>query len=54
MPGATGAKAFRALHHGRTPGDSLIPSGPWDAASARVFTDAGFAALATPSAGVAG
>lgn len=27
--------------------------GPWDAASARVFADAGFPALATPSAGVA-
>jgi len=27
--------------------------GPWDAVSARVFVDAGFPALATPSAGVA-
>ncbi|WKX74271.1 isocitrate lyase/phosphoenolpyruvate mutase family protein [Streptomyces sp. XD-27] len=49
---ASGAAAFRALHHGRTPGDPLILPGPWDAASARVFADAGFAALATPSAGV--
>jgi len=45
--------SFRALHHGRAPGDPLILPGPWDAASARVFADAGFAALATPSAGVA-
>ncbi|WP_255954100.1 isocitrate lyase/PEP mutase family protein [Streptomyces odontomachi] len=44
---------FRALHHGRLPDDPLILPGPWDAASARVLADAGFAALATPSAGVA-
>ncbi|HWU09554.1 MAG TPA: isocitrate lyase/phosphoenolpyruvate mutase family protein [Streptomyces sp.] len=44
---------FRALHHGRPPGDPLVLPGPWDAASARVFEDAGFPALATPSAGVA-
>ncbi|MEU0833727.1 isocitrate lyase/phosphoenolpyruvate mutase family protein [Streptomyces sp. NPDC005969] len=44
---------LRALHHGRTPGDPLVLPGPWDAASARVFADAGFPALATPSAGVA-
>ncbi|MFF7368129.1 isocitrate lyase/phosphoenolpyruvate mutase family protein [Streptomyces tricolor] len=47
------AAAFRALHQGRAPGDPLILPGPWDAASARVFADAGFPALATPSAGVA-
>ncbi|OKK06066.1 carboxyvinyl-carboxyphosphonate phosphorylmutase [Streptomyces sp. CB03234] len=45
--------AFRALHHGRAPGDPLILPGPWDAVSARAFEDAGFPALATPSAGVA-
>ncbi|WP_455352532.1 isocitrate lyase/PEP mutase family protein [Streptomyces sp. SYSU K217416] len=45
--------AFRALHHGRGAADPLILPGPWDAASARVFADAGFPALATPSAGVA-
>ncbi|WP_369171881.1 isocitrate lyase/phosphoenolpyruvate mutase family protein [Streptomyces sp. R28] len=45
--------AFRALHRRRAPGDPLVLPGPWDAASARVFVDAGFAALATPSAGVA-
>ncbi|MGC0411621.1 2-methylisocitrate lyase-like PEP mutase family enzyme [Streptomyces sp. SAI-195] len=44
---------FRALHHGRVPDDPLVLPGPWDAASARVFAEAGFPALATPSAGVA-
>lgn len=44
---------FRALHHDRAPGDPLVLPGPWDAGSARVFADAGFPALATPSAGVA-
>ncbi|WP_431771634.1 isocitrate lyase/PEP mutase family protein [Streptomyces cucumeris] len=43
---------FRALHHRATTDAPLILPGPWDAASARVFADAGFAALATPSAGV--
>ncbi|QCX78671.1 Carboxyvinyl-carboxyphosphonate phosphorylmutase [Streptomyces sp. YIM 121038] len=47
------AEAFGALHHGRAPGDPLVLPGPWDAASARVFEEAGFPALATPSAGVA-
>ncbi|MEV0176697.1 isocitrate lyase/phosphoenolpyruvate mutase family protein [Streptomyces sp. NPDC050803] len=46
-------EVFRALHHGRVPGDPLVLPGPWDAASARVFAEAGFPALATPSAGVA-
>lgn len=45
--------AFRALHLDRAPDDPLILPGPWDAASARVFVEAGFPALATPSAGVA-
>ena len=49
----SGAEAFRALHQGRVPGDPLVLPGPWDAASARVFAEAGFPALATPSAGVA-
>lgn len=44
---------FRALHQGRLPDDPLVLPGPWDAASARVLADAGFPALATPSAGVA-
>ncbi|KUO21727.1 isocitrate lyase/PEP mutase family protein [Streptomyces dysideae] len=44
---------LRALHRGRLPGDPLVLPGPWDAASARVFVEAGFPALATPSAGVA-
>lgn len=47
------AAVLRDLHHGRTPGDPLVLPGPWDAASARVFADAGFPALATPSAGIA-
>ncbi|MEV6397835.1 isocitrate lyase/phosphoenolpyruvate mutase family protein [Streptomyces sp. NPDC051907] len=45
-------EAFRALHHDRAPEDPLVLPGPWDAASARVFAEAGFPALATPSAGV--
>ncbi|MYW68419.1 isocitrate lyase/phosphoenolpyruvate mutase family protein [Streptomyces sp. SID8379] len=49
----TEADAFRALHHDRSPGDALVLPGPWDAASARVFEETGFPALATPSAGVA-
>ncbi|GAA2327252.1 isocitrate lyase/phosphoenolpyruvate mutase family protein [Streptomyces kunmingensis] len=55
--GPQGARApvevFRALHHDRSPGDPLVLPGPWDAASARVFEEAGFPALATPSAGIA-
>jgi 2-methylisocitrate lyase-like PEP mutase family enzyme len=46
------AAALRALHHGRAAGDPLVLPGPWDAASAKVFADAGFPALATPSAGI--
>lgn len=45
--------AFRALHHDRPAADPLVLPGPWDAASARVLADAGYPALATPSAGVA-
>lgn len=44
---------FRALHKGRTPDDPLVLPGPWDAVSAGVFVEAGFPALATPSAGIA-
>ncbi|MFD3519494.1 isocitrate lyase/phosphoenolpyruvate mutase family protein [Streptomyces sp. NPDC058653] len=44
---------FRTLHHDRAAEDPLVLPGPWDAASARVFVEAGFPALATPSAGVA-
>ncbi|MDF3298296.1 isocitrate lyase/PEP mutase family protein [Streptomyces tropicalis] len=51
-PGDT-AGVFRALHHDRAPGDPLVLPGPWDAAAARVFAEAGFPALATPSAGIA-
>ncbi|MFF9912142.1 isocitrate lyase/phosphoenolpyruvate mutase family protein [Streptomyces sp. NPDC013457] len=53
MPGAPAAQAVRALHAGRTGGAPLIVPGPWDAASARVFEEAGFPTLATPSAGIA-
>ncbi|MQY35236.1 hypothetical protein SRB17_32090 [Streptomyces sp. RB17] len=44
---------FRALHLRRAQDDPLVLPGPWDAASARAFAEAGFPALATPSAGVA-
>ncbi|MFF3639828.1 isocitrate lyase/phosphoenolpyruvate mutase family protein [Streptomyces sp. NPDC002564] len=47
------ADTLRALHHGRAPGDPLVLPGPWDAASARTFEEAGHPALATPSAGIA-
>ncbi|GAA2979756.1 isocitrate lyase/phosphoenolpyruvate mutase family protein [Streptomyces drozdowiczii] len=47
------ASGLRALHHDRPSGDPLVLPGPWDAASARVLAEAGFRALATPSAGVA-
>ncbi|WP_406146478.1 isocitrate lyase/phosphoenolpyruvate mutase family protein [Streptomyces sp. NBC_01012] len=47
------ASVFRTLHIGRVSGDPLVLPGPWDAASARVFEETGFPALATPSAGVA-
>ncbi|GAA4300187.1 isocitrate lyase/phosphoenolpyruvate mutase family protein [Streptomyces venetus] len=47
------ADTFRALHHHRAPEDPLVLPGPWDAVSARVFAEAGFPALAVPSAGVA-
>ncbi|MFI6566282.1 isocitrate lyase/phosphoenolpyruvate mutase family protein [Streptomyces sp. NPDC050534] len=46
-------EVFRALHRGRLPGDPLVLPGPWDAVSAQVCVEAGFPALATPSAGVA-
>jgi 2-methylisocitrate lyase-like PEP mutase family enzyme len=41
--------AFRVLHEGET---FVIPN-PWDAGSARILTQLGFAALATTSAGLA-
>ncbi|WP_326665263.1 isocitrate lyase/phosphoenolpyruvate mutase family protein [Streptomyces canus] len=46
-------EVFRALHRSRLPGDPLVLPGPWDAISARVCEEAGFPALATPSAGIA-
>jgi 2-methylisocitrate lyase-like PEP mutase family enzyme len=47
---AARAEAFRALHE--RPGLFVIPN-PWDAGSARLLADLGFAALATTSAGLA-
>jgi 2-methylisocitrate lyase-like PEP mutase family enzyme len=44
------ARQFLELHHG--PKMLLLPNA-WDVASARIFEDAGFAAIATTSAGVA-
>jgi 2-methylisocitrate lyase-like PEP mutase family enzyme len=43
------AETFRSLHHRGTP---LILPNAWDVASARLFEDAGFPAVATSSAGV--
>jgi 2-methylisocitrate lyase-like PEP mutase family enzyme len=45
------AQRFRALHEG--PGLFVMPN-PWDAASARLLTREGFAALATSSGAAAG
>lgn len=44
------AQAFRALH---VPGRPLVLPNAWDAASARIVEDAGAAAVATTSAGLA-
>ena len=41
---------FRQLHRG--PGVLILPN-VWDVASARIFEDAGFPAIATTSAGIA-
>lgn len=47
---ATKAIQFRQLHRG--PGVLILPNA-WDVASARIFEDAGFPAIATTSAGIA-
>ncbi len=44
------AEAFRALHRGAK---ILVLPNAWDVASARIFEDAGFPAIATTSAGIA-
>jgi len=46
----TKAIQFRELHRG--PGVPILPNA-WDVASARIFEDAGFPAIATTSAGIA-
>jgi 2-methylisocitrate lyase-like PEP mutase family enzyme len=46
----TKAIQFRQLHRG--PGVLILPNA-WDVASARIFEDAGFPAIATTSAGIA-
>src|SRR5438874_1549349 len=43
------AEAFRNMHRGRL---LLLPN-VWDVATARIFEDAGFGAIATTSAGIA-
>src|ERR1700739_1613625 len=43
------ANAFRAMHRGKS---TVLPNA-WDVASARIFENAGFGAIATTSAGVA-
>ncbi|MFB7494146.1 isocitrate lyase/phosphoenolpyruvate mutase family protein [Streptomyces sp. NPDC056161] len=53
LPVVRKVEVFRSLHRRRSPGDPLVLPGPWDAASARALAEAGFPALATPSAGVA-
>jgi 2-methylisocitrate lyase-like PEP mutase family enzyme len=47
---AAKAEKLRQLHHG--PKILILPNA-WDAASARIFEDAGFPAIATTSAGIA-
>jgi 2-methylisocitrate lyase-like PEP mutase family enzyme len=44
------AEALRKLHHG---GQILILANAWDVASARIFEEMGFPAIATTSAGIA-
>jgi 2-methylisocitrate lyase-like PEP mutase family enzyme len=46
---AENAQAFRRLHRGKT---ILILPNAWDVASARMFEEAGFSAVATSSAGM--
>ena len=50
MSTLTAARRFRAAHHGQHP---LVLPNVWDCASARVFAEAGFGALATSSSAVA-
>ena len=50
MNALAAARRFRAAHHGQQP---LVLPNVWDCASARVFAEAGFGALATSSSAVA-
>ncbi len=50
MPDKSQADVFRALHRG--PRILVLPNA-WDAASARIFEQSGFGAIATTSAGIA-
>src|SRR5207244_2106435 len=43
------AEAFRNMHRGRL----LLRPNAWDVATARIFEDSGFGAIATTSAGIA-
>ena len=43
------ANTFRAMHRGKI----LVLPNAWDVASARIFENAGFGAIATTSAGIA-
>lgn len=44
------AEQFRRMHHGP---EILVLPNAWDCASARIFEQAGFPAIATTSAGIA-
>ena len=50
--GSTHAALAERFRHDNTAGRLLLPNA-WDAASARIFEDAGFAAVGTTSAGIA-
>jgi 2-methylisocitrate lyase-like PEP mutase family enzyme len=49
----TVATEFRALHRNRGLGNPLVLASPWDVGSAKMLSDVGYPALATPSMGIA-
>ncbi|MES4890677.1 isocitrate lyase/phosphoenolpyruvate mutase family protein [Streptomyces sp. NPDC096012] len=53
MATPTRTDVFRDLHERTDPADPLVIPNVWDAVSARVFAEAGYAALASSSAAVA-